>query len=144
MFSQFKNHWSAWIVSVLFAVSAWAADTRCDICGMAIPDHARNHLILKSTHAKEFHTCSLSCVRKAKRHDPTLSQAEVVDFNHPEKWLSGEKAFFLIQSEKIKVDLGEMAMPPYIAAFRTQKEAEAARVKYGEGRVVQGLENALK
>jgi len=131
---------------ITFAMNVSAAGFRCDICGMTIPDRARNHVTLTSaeSEAKQLHVCSLSCVKKARKHDPKLSKAEIADFHHPETMLSGDRAFFLIQSQKIKADMGEMAMSPYVAGFKTKKEAEAAKAKYGDGVVVQGTENAFK
>ena len=136
------------LVALLLAIAsaASAAEIHCDICGMTIPDHAKNHLLLKTgaADAKQLHVCSLSCVRKARKHDSTLTQSAIADFNHSDSMLPGEKAFVLIQSQKIRADMGEMAMPPFAAGFRTRREAEAAREKYGDGAVVEGLENAFK
>lgn len=142
-----KRASTAAVIGMLtLAVSAWAAEIHCDICGMTIPERARNHVVLKSAepNAKVMHLCSLSCVRKARKHDPKLSKAEIADFNRPEAMLPGDKAFFLIQSQKIKADMGEMAMAPYVVGFRTKQEAEAAKAKYGDGIVVEGAENAFK
>ncbi|MGK5086970.1 nitrous oxide reductase accessory protein NosL [Bdellovibrionota bacterium FG-2] len=128
------------------SIAVWASDNHCDVCGMIIPEHAKNHIVLhgSDSSAKGYHICSASCARKIRKNDPKLSKSEVADFNHPDSFLSGNKAFFLIQSQNIKSDMGEMAMPPLIAGFQTKKEAEAARTKYGDGVVVEGFENALK
>lgn len=140
----------SWALSLLFvfpflASLTNAADLSCGVCGMSIPAGAKNHIVLKSSQAKTtLHVCSPTCARKAKKHDSTLAEAEVADFNHPGTSLPGSKAFFLIKSDKIKGDMGEMAMAPYAAAFATQEEALAAQKKYGDGKVVQGLEAALK
>ena len=133
-------------LALVISVSAWAVDTHCDVCGMSIPDHARNHLVLKAADpaAKELHVCSVPCARKARKHDQSLSRIDIADFNHPESFLSGERAFVLIQSRKVKADLGELTMPPYVVGFGTKKEAEAAQAKYGDGTVVEGIEGALK
>ena len=124
---------------------AGAGELHCGVCGMTLPENAKNHIILKSKGKKEpLHVCSPSCAHKAKKYDPSLTEADVVDFDHPGKSLDGNKAFFLIKSEKIKTDMGEMAMAPYAAAFGTKEEALAAQKKYGDGKVVQGLKEAFK
>ncbi|MCM2279876.1 MAG: nitrous oxide reductase accessory protein NosL [Oligoflexia bacterium] len=135
------------VISLLMLSSvALAAQLHCDVCGMTIPEKARHYIMLKAPAGapKPLHVCSASCLKKAKKGEPKYTQADFADFNHPEKFVSGDKAFFLIKSSKIKADLGEMAMPPYIGAFSTKAEAEAAKAKYGDGEVVQGLESALK
>lgn len=134
------------LLAGLFAVGVHAAETNCDICGMKIPDRAKNLMVLMKNEpgAKPLHVCSLGCARKARKHDSTFIRAEIADFNRPESMLAGDKAYFLIQSAKIQSDMGEMAMAPYVAGFKTRKEAETAKAKYGDGLVVEGLENVLK
>lgn len=125
---------------------AWAGEQICQVCNMKIPEGSRHHIILKSEIPAKapLHVCSISCVLKARKHDPKYVKVEVADFNHPEKFLRGEKAFVLIKTDKIKEDLDSMAMPPYFAAFPTKADAEKAKAKYGEGSIVEGFENALK
>lgn len=138
------------VVLVIAGLSQWviaATEMHCDICGMIIPDKAKNHIVLKKENdknAKVYHVCSKICLVTAKKNNPDHKKIEMVDFNHPEKFINGEKAFVLKGSEKIKADIGEMAMAPYLGAFSTKKEAEAAQKKYGDGHVVEGVENALK
>ncbi len=135
------------IVGILsLSISALAADLHCSICSMKIPQSSKNHLVLKNLDPKKpsLHACSLSCATKARKYDPKYAQIEVSNFNHPDEFLSGEKAFFLMKSEKIQADLGPMAMLPYFGAFSTKAEAEAAQKKYGDGVIVQGFEGALK
>ena len=90
------------------------------------------------------HVCSLSCTKKTLKHDSSYNEIEVPDFNHPEKNLPGESAFFLIKSERIRNDLGDKVMGPYFGAFSTQVEADAAQKKYGDGTVVKGMQDAIK
>ncbi len=125
---------------------AIASEIKCGICSMIISEQSRNHIVLKiEISGKEpLHVCSLSCVHKARKYDPKYTKVEVSDFNHPEKFLPGEKAFFLVQSKKIKADLGAMALAPYFGAFDRREEADSAQKKYGDGIVVQGFENALE
>lgn len=135
------------LLGVFYVNSALlAADVDCDVCGMKIEQKGRNHILLKNEVAtqKTLHVCSIPCLQKARKHDSKYTKMEMVDFNNSEKWISGEKAFFLIKSKKIKVALGEMVMPPYIGAFATKKEANTALQKYNDGTLVQGFENALK
>lgn len=124
----------------------FASEIKCGICSMKISEQSRNHIILKSeiSGKEPLHVCSLSCVHKARKYDAKYTKSEVSDFNHPEKFLPGEKAFFLVQSKKIKTDLGAMAMVPYFGAFDKKEEADSAQKKYGDGIVVQGIENALE
>ncbi len=133
-------------VALGLSFSTWAADFKCSVCSMKIPEHAKNHILLRNQdpHLSPLHVCSIFCAKKAKKYDPKYSKAEVTDFNHPDKTLSAEKAFFLKKSEKIKADLGELAMSPYWGAFSTKAEAQAAQKKYGDGEVVLGFEEALK
>lgn len=129
-----------------FGNLSWGADIKCDVCHMTIPQNARHHIILKNDNPAKtpLHICSLSCVLKARKFDSKYSKIDIADFNHPEKFLNGETAFFLIKSSKIKSDLGEMAMPPYLAAFATKEEAKSVHTKYGDGEVTQGFESVLK
>ena len=122
-----------------------AADITCAVCGMNIPEHARHHIILKrdGSGKPSLHVCSPSCARKAKKHDH-YSAGEIIDFNHPDKFLSVSQAYFLTKSENIKKGMGDSAMPPYLAAFATKEEAEVAQKRFGDGIVVQGFDNALK
>lgn len=133
------------IVVFLCSISAIAQDLHCDICGMKIAANSKNHLVLQGgAGSKEYHLCSVSCVRKARKYDPKLSEIKIVDFNRPETFIEGKKAFFLIESQKIKTELGEMAMPPFVVGFRSKNEAEVVQAKYGDGWVVEGVENAIK
>lgn len=128
-------------------ILALASDTHCEVCHMLIPQNARSHVVLatgKSHEDPHLHVCSVSCVAKAKKNGFKYTRVEIIDFNHPEKFLDGHKAFFIVNSKKIKADMGDMAMPPYFAAFATKKEAEAAQKKYGDGALAQGFEEALK
>lgn len=113
---------------------------------MKIPDGVRIHLILKSgaPGAEPRHLCSLSCAKKLRKHDPSLTRAEVVDFNHPDRFLASDQVFLLIGTDKLRGDVGGGVMAPYAAGFGTREEAEAQRRKYGEGQIIQGLENLLK
>ncbi|MBI2608767.1 MAG: hypothetical protein HYW47_04110 [Deltaproteobacteria bacterium] len=131
---------------MLLSLSIWAVDIDCDVCGMVIKDKAPNHFILKKAVASEkaLNACSIPCVKKAKKSSAQYTKIEVPDFNHPGKFLDGEKAFFLIKSKNVKKDLGDMVMPPHVVAFTTKEEALASQKKYGDGEVVQGLEKALK
>lgn len=132
--------------ALAFLPQAVAAGMSCAVCGMDLTEQARNHILLsgKSATKSPLHTCSLACTKKALKNDAGLDVIEVRDFNHPEKTVSGDLAFFLIKSEKIKSDLGDMVMGPYFAAFSTKAEAEAAQKKYGDGTVVLGIKNAIK
>lgn len=135
------------VVPFLAMISlAWAGEFKCQVCNMRIPEGSRHHIVLKhEVSAKEpLHVCSLSCVFKARKHDPKYAKVEVADFAHPEKFIAGEKAFMLIKTGKIKDDLDSMVMPPYFAAFPTRADAEKAKARYGEGIIVEGFENALK
>lgn len=146
MWATFQRFVGPPLLAGLIAVAVHAAETNCDICGMKIPGRARNHMVLMKSEPgeKSLHVCSLGCARKARKHDPKFTRAEIADFHRPESMLAGDKAYLLIRSEKIKADMGEMAMAPYVAGFRTKKEAEAARAKYGDGVVVEGVENLFK
>lgn len=144
-------------VSLMLSSALWAADTKCSVCGMKIAEISRNHIILmneslqkeaqkeaqKETQKEILHVCSLSCVHKVRKHDTRYSNASVADFNHPESYIDADQAFFLIQSKKIKADLDATVMPPYFGAFKTLEEAQAALKKYGDGQIVQGLNNAV-
>lgn len=137
------------ILGISFSFFVQAADFKCDICGMPINEHGRNHIILRSSSPnndtdKPMHVCSPSCAHKLQKHAVQYCKAEVTDFNHPDKILSGDVAYFLIQSSKIKSDMGANVMAPYAAAFSTKEEAEAAKKRYGDGIVVQGSANAFK
>lgn len=132
-------------VTFLKGIAAQAAELKCDVCGMQISEHGRNHVILKSISGKKSqHVCSPICARKLRKYDADYAKAEVTDFNHTEKMLQGDKAYFLIQSSKIKSDMGENVMAPYAAAFSTKEEADVAQKKYGDGVVVKGADNAFK
>ncbi|MEK6623322.1 MAG: nitrous oxide reductase accessory protein NosL [Bdellovibrionota bacterium] len=130
----------------LFACSALAAGTVCSVCGMPLAEHAKNRIVVQTeTASKEpLHMCALSCLKKTIKHDPRYTKIQVADFNHPDKLIAGDKAFFLLKSTKIKTDIGENVMAPYFGAFATEEEAQTAQKKYGEGVVLQGVENALK
>ncbi len=134
------------LIGFFLCLSSWAAELKCDVCGMPIHDHGRNHVVLSgdSSDLKPMHVCSPACAKKVRKHDAKYSKAEVTDFNHPDKTIPGDKAYFLIQSSKIKSDMGADVMAPFAAAFATKEEAEAAKAKYGDGVVVQGAENAFK
>lgn len=146
IFSNFQKRGLGLLAGMLFCFAAFAKTLTCDVCGMYVAEHARNHVAFhtSSTADKAMHVCSPSCAHKFRKHSPNYSQVEVTNFNHPEKTLDGSKAFFLIQSSKIKADMGENVMAPYAAAFVSQEEADAAKVKYGDGVVVQGSESAFK
>ena len=58
--------------------------------------------------------------------------------------VDGGQSYFLIRSEKIRQDLGPMAMPPFAAAFSSENEAREAQEKYSDGTVVKGFGNATK
>lgn len=142
-----KQIFKYFIAMTLLAQGAlWAAEMRCDVCGMSIPEHAKNHIVLETPvkGGKMMHVCSVSCLKKGMKHNPDMKKTEFANFNKPDQFLDGDRAFFLKGSDKIKSDIGEMAMPPYLGAYETKKDADAARAKYGEGSVVQGVENALK
>lgn len=146
-----KNNFAlpSFIIFLMLTGLAFAAQTRnCDVCGMIIPEKAKNHIILKNedSNKKSLHVCSFGCVRKGQKYDSKYTRIEVANFNQPDQFLASDKAFFLIKikSEKIKSDLGNFVMPPYFGAFKTQKETEAAKEKYGDGAVVEGIENAMK
>lgn len=122
-----------------------AGEVKCQACGMSINDHGRNHIFLRSnSQNKSLHACSPSCAKKMRKYDSSYSEVQVVDFNHPEKIINGDEAYFLIRSSKIKSDMGENVMAPYAAAFATEEEADAAQKKYGDGVVVKGADNAFK
>ena len=133
----------AFLICLFSSVLAVATNFTCDVCGMTVPN--RTEIVLKdpTPGAKALHVCSLSCFRKARKLKEYFS-ADVANFNHPDKLLPADNAYFLIKSEKIKPDLGELAMPPYFGAFATKKDADAAQVRYGYGQVVQGLNEAIK
>ncbi len=126
---------------MFLSLSSWAKGIDCNICGMLIEDNAPNHFIL--TEKEPVHACSIPCVNKAKKGVPT-AKIQISDFNHREKLLDGSRSFFLIGSKNIKKDMGDMVMPPYVAAFSTKVEAVAAQKKYGDGRVVEGIDAVLK
>ena len=127
-----------------FVISVFAAELKCAVCGMPLGEYSKNHIILKAKGKEPMHVCSLSCAKKMLKHDPSYVEVLVRDFNHPEKTLSGEAAFFLVRSEKIKNDLGDNVMGPYFGSFSSEAEANAAQKKYGEGNVVKGIQNAIK
>ncbi len=127
-----------------FSISLFAEELKCAVCGMPLSEHAKNHIILKGTDKIPMHVCSLSCVKKTLKHDSNYGEIEVPDFNHPEKMLSGDSAFFLIKSEKIRSDLGDKVMGPYFGSFSSHADADAAQKKYGDGSVVHGIQNAIK
>ena len=90
-------------LAFIFFVSplANASALKCDVCGMPIGLHGRNHIVLLETSGKKtLHVCSPICARKIRKYDATYSKVEVTDFNHPENKLQGNKAYFLIQSSK--------------------------------------------
>ena len=126
------------------AISVFAAELKCAVCGMPISDHAKNHILMNGNDKAPMHVCSLSCVKKTLKHDSNYTKVEVADFNDPEKMISADAAFFLIKSENIKSDLGDKVMGPYFGAFSSQAEATAAQKKYGDGSVIQGIQNAIK
>jgi len=130
--------------SIFLSIKSFALELKCAVCGMPLEDHSKNHITLKGKDKATMHVCSLSCTKKAMKHDSGLNEVEVVDFNHAEKTLKGDSAFFLIKSEKIKSDLGDKVMGPYFGAFATQTEADTAQKKYGDGVVVVGIQNAIK
>lgn len=137
----------SFVIFLMLTGLAFAAQTRnCDVCGMIIPEKARNHVVLKNedSNKKSLHVCSFGCVQKGQKYDSKYKIIEVANFNQPDQFLDADQAFFLIKSKKIKPDLGNFVMPPYFGAFKTQKEAEAAKEKYGDGAVVEGIENAMK
>ena len=125
---------------------SFAADINCDVCGMKIEQKGRNHMLLKHDEAdkKTLNVCSIPCLLKARKHDSQYTKVEMINFNNPEKFLAGDKAFFLVKSKKIKADLGDMVMPPHIVALSTKKETDAVLKKYDDGTIVQGFENVLK
>jgi hypothetical protein len=132
---------------ILFQSITWAGEMRCDGCGMSIPEHAKNHIVLKSgadKKAQPLHVCSLGCIKLAQKKNPTFQSAEFANFNQPDQFLKGDQAFFLKGSEKIKADMGDRVMPPLLGAFKTKKDADAAHKKYGDGQVVKGIENVQK
>lgn len=133
-------------MTTFFGVSAFGLGIKCNVCGMEIPDHARYQILLKKEGSEKapFHICSLSCAKKALKYDSKFTQVEVADFNHPDKYLKGDQAFFFVGSQNIKSDLGGIMMPPYLAAFDTQMAAELAAEKYHDGKIVLGFERVLK
>lgn len=130
------------VLAFLITTSVIAADLKCGICGMKIPENAKNHIILKHD-SQTLHICSPVCALKAKKYDSKFTQADIADFNHPEHMLSGTKVSCLVKSEKIKEDIGSLAMAPHLACFVSKNEAEVAQKKYGDGTVIEGFENAL-
>ena len=132
--------------TLTYPPAVFAEAMKCAVCGMNLEEHARNHIQLsrKSDSQQRMHVCSLACAKKALKHDAGYDVVEVQDFNHPEKTLSGDSAFFLIKSEKIRSDLGDMVMSPYFGAYASKAEADNAQKKYGDGTVVEGIKNALK
>ena len=129
----------------ILCASALASETACDVCSMKISENSRQHFLVQAPALakKPLHVCSVICLRKINT-SLKPSTIEVSEFNHPQKFLKADKAFFLVKSEKIKGDAGPLAMPPIVAAFATKKEAESAQKKYGDGHIVLGLENALQ
>lgn len=134
------------LIMVFLSHASFALDIACDVCGMEIKENASNHFILKKEKEDKeaLHVCSIPCVIKGKKNSPQFSRVEVSDFNQPGKFLDGNQAFFLVRSKSIKKDLGDMVMPPYVAAFSTKKEATVAQKKYGDGMIVKGFDNVLK
>jgi len=134
------------LAALYLSVSFAAADINCDVCGMKIEQRGRNHMLLKhvQTDKKTLNVCSIPCLLKARKHDSQYTKVEIINFNNPEKFLAGDKAFFLVKSKKIKAALGDMVMPPHVVALSTKKEADAVLKKYPDGTIVQGFENALK
>ena len=141
-----KRFWVILTFGIFFSFSINAADFKCEVCGMKISEHGRNHIVLTSSNSsdKPMHVCSPGCAHKLQKHANQYNKAEVTDFNHVEKMLSGDKSYFLIQSSNIKSDMGPNVMAPYAAAFSSKEEAEAAKKKYGDGTVVLGSDNAFK
>ncbi len=129
-----------------FYTTALPAETHCNVCSMKILENSRQHFLVRdeSLGKEPLHICSVTCLHKIKQFNSKISNIEVAQFNEPLKFLKADKAFFLVKSEKIKDDAGSMVMPPIAAAFTTQKEAQAAQKKYGDGTIILGLENALK
>lgn len=141
-----KGFCTALVFGLFFSPMTQAAELKCDVCGMPIRENGRNLIVLRnnSQNTKSMHSCSPICAHKLQKYSPEYNKVEVRNFNHTGEVLSGDKAYFLIQSAKIKSDMGENVMAPYAAAFNTKEEAEAAQKKYGDGVIVKGAINAFK
>lgn len=113
---------------------------------MEITPQAKNLIRFQSAHAdhSEMHVCSMTCAKKIRKQKPELTQIQVINFNEPSEFLIGQDAYFLMKSKNIKKDMGANAMAPYLAAFKTEAEAQSAQKKYGDGEVVHGIESVLK
>lgn len=137
---RFLSGTSFLILGLIFSTIVFAADIKCDVCGMKFADHAKHEVVLTSADGtKVMHTCSLTCAHKARKYDAKLSKVQVTDFNHPEISIAGDKAFY-IKSANLKSEVGDATMPPYFAAFGTRAEAEVAQKKYDQAKIFEGFE----
>lgn len=131
------------VLTTAFFNISLAENFKCNICGMDIQESAKNHIVLATeSQEKKLHVCALSCVKKAKKHDHSLKNVKVANFNKPSELLDADQAYFLIGSKKIKSDLGDV-MGPYFGAFKSKEEANQAKEKYGDGQVVKGIQEAM-
>lgn len=133
-------------LGLFLAPPLYAEGQKCAICNMPLEKHAKNDISALSRDPTKpaMHLCSLPCLKKLLNHDPSYQTIEVADFNHPDRRIPGDKAFFLIKSEKIKSDITGPVMGPYFGAFASREDAETAKKKYSEGLVVEGISNAIK
>ena len=125
----------------LFACSALAAGTVCSVCGMPLAEHAKIGLVQTETASKNLYICPFLS-QKTIKHDPRYTKIQVADFNHPDKLIAGDKAFFLLKHKKSRQTL-EKTMAPYFGALPQKKRPDSPKEIWGRV-VIQGVENALK
>ena len=104
-------------------------EPECAVCGM-FAAKSRSHIIVLWAGGGYKHFDSWDCVfNYEKDNKQILDQAQVIDFNSPENtpaWLDATSAYYIFGANEVAG-----SMPPYIAAFATKGDAEAAQKTLG-------------
>jgi hypothetical protein len=118
------------------------ASVKCPICGMQTKEKSPTSFTA-TFKEKELHFCSFVC---AKRFHTKYPSTALFTFElGTGKKLPAEKAYFLIQSEKLLEELSA-TMPPVTAAFSDEEAGKKKQALLGEGKLIfgfSGLEKAF-
>jgi nitrous oxide reductase accessory protein NosL len=108
-------------------------DMGCPVCGM-FANKSRTHVVVLWANGEHTHHDSFDCMFiHEKDNGMMLDQARVSAYSsrlESPSWLNAIQAFYLYGTREI-----EGSMPPYVAAYESRAQAEAARGELG-GEVV--------
>jgi nitrous oxide reductase accessory protein NosL len=113
----------------LSAAQLSKGDTGCPVCGMRTPASGSHCVALWSDGSRTHHDCWDCLLTYGKERGLSLQRAVVIargSSADAPRWLEAASAWYLYGTQRI-----EMSMPPYVAAFASKAEAEAAQPELG-------------